>query len=143
MRFPTSMWQKAKKKRRGGLRRPGSSPLWGGPAREPVLPLARSPSGVGYFLAGSAAAGAAWDVLPLGRRERGLLLLTAALWSVALFLARDGAYLLGPDGIYYPCVLWLELAFAGRPLWQWALPVSALAGLGGFAFRQLGRLAQA
>jgi hypothetical protein len=87
----------------------------------------------------AAAAGAAWDVLPLRRRERGLLLLAAALSGVALFLARDGAYLQGPDGIYYPCVLWLELAFAGRPLWQWALPVAALAGLAGFALRWLGR----
>lgn len=55
----------------------------------------------------------AWDRAALGR-VGGALLLLAFVAGTASFLHHEGMYLLGPDGIFHPNVIWVRAAIEGR-----------------------------
>jgi hypothetical protein len=75
------------------------------------------------------AAGRTWDPLSWRRPWPQTLLAVGALVGFYWFMVHDGRHYQGPGGLFYPGVLWVELAVAGRPLWVWALPVAVLLGV--------------
>jgi hypothetical protein len=58
-----------------------------------------------------------------------LLVIGQALLGFQGFMQDHGRYYQAPDGLFYPWVLWVRLALAGRPWWQTALPVAVLLAL--------------
>lgn len=65
------------------------------------------------------------------------LLAAAGLASFAWFMAEEGRYYQGPDGLFYPSVLWVKLALEHAPAWQTLLPVAALCAMGALAAARL------
>ena len=80
----------------------------------PAMPLLGLPLGLG------------WSRLewPLDRAR--LLAFVSIAWSVQRLLAAMGAYYPGPDGLFYPAVVWFKLAIDEGWSASWALPVAGL-----------------
>jgi hypothetical protein len=88
----------------------------------------------------AAVAARTWDRLALPPPWPQALLAAGGLIGFHWFLAVDGRYYLGPGGLYYPSVLWVKLAIAGRHLPETILAVSALLALALLASAKVWRL---
>lgn len=85
-------------------------------------------------------AGRTWDRLPLrGLAAGGTMLLGTAI-GCYWFSLRETHYYPRGDGSFDPLVLWLTLARAGRPAWEYLVPVGALVLLGLASLWRLARL---
>jgi len=80
----------------------------------PLMPLLGLPLGLGWpRLAG-----------PIERAQ--LLVLASIAWSLQRLLAVMGAYYPGPDGLFYPAIVWFKLAIDQGWSASWAVPVLVL-----------------
>jgi hypothetical protein len=52
-------------------------------------------------------------------------------------MAEEGRYYQGPDGLFYPSVLWVKLALDHAPAWKTLLPVAALVAMAALAAARL------
>jgi hypothetical protein len=82
----------------------------------------------------AAMAGARWDGLRLRSPLPQALLAASALGGIAWFFRVEGGWKPGPHGLNLPqYVLWSDLLAAGRPPWQYAVPLVLLAGAAALA----------
>lgn len=89
----------------------------------PVVPLLGLPLGLG------------WSQLGWPLERTGLVAFASIAWGIQRLLAITGAYYPGPDGLFYPAIVWVKLALDEGWSASWALPVAAL----GFALAGLWR----
>lgn len=74
----------------------------------------------------AALVGRTWDRLELRNPLPQMLVALAGATGLHGLFRDEGRRHLGPDGLYYPNVLWVERLISGAPLWQWAPVLAAL-----------------
>jgi hypothetical protein len=82
----------------------------------------------------AAVVGSTWDRLRLRSPLPQALLAASVLGGLTWFFRVDGAWKPGPGGLGLPqYVLWSDLLAAGRPAWQYAVPLAILTAIAGLA----------